>query len=73
MSMAEIDELHALPSVIAMVSASDVAKDASDIGLIDNNFVSIVDGIPEGRRIFDNIRKVFHRNFISNKSLSFPF
>ncbi|KAK4963796.1 P-type ATPase [Elasticomyces elasticus] len=36
---------------------SDVAKDASDIILTDDNFASILNAVEEGRRMFDNIQK----------------
>lgn len=38
-------------------SGSDVAKDASEIILTDDNFASILNAIEEGRRMFDNIQK----------------
>ena len=34
-----------------------MAKQAADIVLMDDNFASIIKGIKEGRKLFDNLRK----------------
>jgi len=44
---------------IAMgIRGTDVAKDASDMILVDDNFASIIDGVEEGRRQYENIQRV---------------
>ena len=43
---------------IAVGSASEVAKEAGDLILLDNNFKTIVAAVEEGRLIFSNIKKV---------------
>lgn len=45
---------------IAMGTGTDVAKETSDMIIIDDNFNSIVSGIKEGRTAYSNIRKISH-------------
>jgi len=51
---------------VAMGSGTDVSKNASDVILTDDNFSSIVTAVEEGRRVYDNIRKVLMSLIPSN-------
>ena len=42
------------------ISGTEVAKEAADIVLTDDNFVTVVDAVEEGRGIYENIRKSVH-------------
>ncbi len=55
------------------IVGTDVAKEAADIILTNDNFGAIVSAIEEGRAIFDNIRKFITYIFSSNVPELLPF
>jgi magnesium-transporting ATPase (P-type) len=59
---------------IAMgIRGSDVAKEAAEMILTDDNFASIVAGIEEGRTVFDNIKKFITYIFAHLVPEAIPF
>ncbi len=52
---------------------TDVAKDAADILLLDDNFANIVRGIKQGRVVFDILKKIIRYNISSNYAELLPF
>lgn len=55
------------------LSGTEVSKEASDIVLLDDNFASIVNGVEEGRLIFDNLKKSIAYSLTSNVPQLVPF
>ncbi|EAR94958.2 Na,H/K antiporter P-type ATPase alpha subunit family protein (macronuclear) [Tetrahymena thermophila SB210] len=55
------------------LSGSDVTKDAADMILLDDDFASIVLGVEEGRKIFDNLKKSCVYLLTSNMTEIVPF
>jgi Ca2+-transporting ATPase len=55
------------------VAGTDVAREAADMILTDDNFASIIHAIEEGRAVFANIRKFIKYVFNSNLAEAMPF
>ncbi len=54
------------------ISGTDVAKEAADMILTDDNFASIVNAVEEGRAVYNNIRKFAMYIFTSNMPEAVP-
>ena len=66
--------LRAADIGIAMgVSGTDVAREAADVVLVDDNFASIVDAVEEGRAVFANLRKFLTYILTSNVPELVPY
>ncbi len=55
------------------IAGTDVAKEAADMILTDDNFASIVNAVEEGRAVYSNIRKFAIYVFNSNMAEAVPF
>lgn len=56
-SIADAEALRRADVGLCMGTGCEVAKDNSDLVILDNDFVSITRAIKWGRAIFENVRK----------------
>ncbi len=64
---------HAHIGIAMGKKGADVAREAADMVLVDDNFASIVAAVEEGRAVFDNIRKFLTYVLTSNVPELIPY
>ena len=64
---------HADIGIAMGLGGTEVAKEAADLILIDDDFASIVAAVEEGRAVYDNIRRFAGYHFCSNVGELVPF
>lgn len=68
-SIADAEALKAANVGMCMGTGCEVAKDNSDLVILDNEFVSIQRAIKWGRAIYDNVRKFLQFQMTINISI----